>query len=542
MVNGSMLWDRTRFPDLHMTTIGDRHIHTYKCLPTSAYHVLQNSARDVPNKIAIIADGGCEFTYSRLIELVDDFADYLSVRQRVGPGDRVALALFTGIEFCVALLALSKLAAPAVLLPNKYKQPEMRLLASRAQITLIICEEGFASWFCDMPQGNIPVVVSKPNSVDGYGFAYLIHKNSGAIKAIGELCSESLLMFTSGTTAQSKVVVLKNYNIMHAVVTYHGALGITSDDRSVLPLPIYTITGTVAILMLFLYACSTLYLQKKFDASRVLRCMIDNRLTFLHASPTAFALLIERKDEFPNVPDMRRFACGSSNMPASGILKLRDWMPQADFHTVYGLTETSSPATIFPCGAADSPFIGSSGIPIPGLELMIINDNGDVLPQGDIGEVCMRGAVLLERYLEGGEEAFTDGGWFKSGDLGYVNEHGYLYVVDRKKDIINRGGEKICCYDVENAMHSQPGILEAALVGIPHPLYGEQPVAVVRLEHDFIIDEHELISALAKKLSRFMLPMQIKFVDELPKTPIGKIDKRAIRALFQVQGADYVKS
>jgi fatty-acyl-CoA synthase/long-chain acyl-CoA synthetase len=207
-------------------------------------------------------------------------------------------------------------------------------------------------------------------------------------------------------------------------------------------------------------------LHKKFDAERVLACAVENHLTFIHALPV-FSLLLDQRSNFPSLPSLRVFVCGSSNIPAENIRRLKQWIPHAVFHTIYGLTETSSPGTIFPSDAAHSPYIGSSGLPIPGVALKICGPDGSELPSNAVGEICLMGTVVIKKYLFGGEDAFTAGGWLKTGDLGYVNKLGYLYVVDRIKDIINRGGEKIASFDVENALHHIPGIIEAVVIGIP---------------------------------------------------------------------------
>ena len=318
---------------------------------------------------------------------------------------------------------------------------------------------------------------------------------------------------------------------MNAVTTYQKILNITSDDVSVIPIPIYHVTGMVALLGLFVHCGGTLYLHKIFNARRVLQCVKDHNVTFLHASPTVFSMLLEEKDSFPSLPTLKQFACGSSNMPKEKLAAIHNWLPHSDFHTVYGLTETTSPATIFPGDASTSPYIGSSGLPVPGTVFEIRDDNGHLVKDGEIGEIWIYGNVVLTSYYKLETPSLKDG-WLGTGDLGYFNKEGYLFVVDRKKDMINRGGEKICSFDVENEIYKLEGVNEAAVVGIPDEVYGEVAAALVKLDPESNLDEKKIQELLRKKIAKYKIPKRILIADEIPLTPNGKVNKRAIRKMF----------
>lgn len=526
-------WPGAAWNDLALKQIGERAVLTYRELPASLYHTLVKSAARFGAKSAIVDNQDKSWSYHRLLELTDAFAACLHGAYGVRKGDHVGLLLYNGIEFCVAFLALSKLGAVTVPLPGKYKQPEILSLAEKADVTTMICEADYYSWFRSMEENGGKRIPSL-NSEAEYGFAYLPPAQTPA-EAAGEPDDPAIIMFTSGTTSQSKGVLLKNYNIMHAIEAYRRTLQITEEDRSIIAVPIYHITGMVALLGLFLSAGGTLWLHHKVDAARMLQCAIDQKLTFIHASPTVFHLLLEEREHFPEIPSLRSFACGSSNMPSQSIRKLKSWLPNVDFHTVYGLTETSSPGTIFPISAADSPYIGSSGVPIPGVEVKIVNEHGVTQKNGVVGEILVHGAVVLENYYRLETKAIDPAGWLYTGDLGYLNNHGYLYVVDRIKDMINRGGEKICSFDVENELHGLLGVAEAAVVGLPDEKYGEVPVALIQLEPDTKISGEQIRNALIPLMARYKVPVRFLFTDQIPRTPNGKTDKKAIRALFALQ-------
>lgn len=347
----------------------------------------------------------------------------------------------------------------------------------------------------------------------------------------GDEDATAIIMFTSGTTSESKGVVLKNYNVMHAVEVYRRTLSITKRDISVIATPIYHITGLVALLGVFIHAGGTLHIHKFFEAERVLKEAVKYGFTFIHASPTVFNLLIQNRKEEPEIPTLKSFACGSSNMPREKLLQLHEWLPQSRFHTVYGLTETTSPATVFPDDAASSIYIGSSGLPVPGTKFKIVDEERKEVPCGKVGEIAVSGAVVLDCYYKQKPDTLEDG-WLYTGDLGYFNSSGYLYVVDRKKNMINRGGEKIWCYDVENEIAAIEGVQDNAVVGVPDELYGEVAAAIVQQSEGYTLTEDDIKAYLKQRIAKYKIPVKIKIVGEIPQTPNGKTDKIKIKKIL----------
>jgi len=341
----------------------------------------------------------------------------------------------------------------------------------------------------------------------------------------------NLLLFTSGTTSQSKGVVLRNYNVMHAIGSYQKILGISSEDRSVIPIPSYHVTGLIALIGLFVHVGGTLYLHKYFNAKRVLECVKEHQITFLHGSPTVFSMLLQEAESYSQLPSLRQFACGSGYITHQCLQRIHAWLPNVSFHTVYGLTETSSPATIFPSDVTTSKWIGSSGLPIPGTVLKIVDDNNQELAPGEVGEILISGTVVLDSYYNL-KSAALQNGWLRTGDLGYLNSSGYLFVVDRIKDMVNRGGEKVWSYDVENALCKIPGVEEAAVVGVPDNIYGEAVAAVIKCTAGSALNAAQISNALHGKIATYKIPTTFIFCDHIPLTPNGKVDKKKIKTLF----------
>ncbi|GFI08517.1 long-chain-fatty-acid--CoA ligase [Lachnospiraceae bacterium] len=199
---------------------------------------------------------------------------------------------------------------------------------------------------------------------------------------------------------------------------------------------------------------------------------------------------------------------------------------------VYGMTETSSPGTVFPYDAATSIYPGSEGKPVPGMEIKIADEEGNEAPEGTVGLVFLRGANICEYYYHLDTPLITKDGWLNTGDMGYINEDSYVFIVDRKKDMINRGGEKIWCTDVEDELMAIEGVRDAAVAGIPDAVYGEAAAAVVVLEEQAHLTQEDIKERLKGRLARYKIPEQILFVEAVPKTPGLKTDKRRIKELF----------
>lgn len=531
MYAGKDLW-KTIIPyQLEKIQVSEtRVIETYPDLPVNLYSVLEATARQYPEKLAVSDDCGHKATYQELLYKVNDFSSYLKEKIKINHGDHVAMMMYNCLEFGIVFLALNKLGAVAIPLQTKYKEPEIRSLLSKADPVCIITDSAFAHWFQYFEEKRIPLLVCK-DIHSGYGLEGMVGRNPDSCKNEGQQCDDALLVFTSGTTSQSKGVVIKNYNIMHAILSYQKTLRITQDDVTVIPIPMYLITGLVALFGLFIRVGGTIHIQQFFHAEQVLDCVKNEKVTFIHASPTVFSLLLAKAPDYTDLPSLVKFACGSSNMPKEKIRQLHRWLPQSAFHTVYGLTETTSPGTIFPEDAASSPYIGSSGIPIPGTVFKILREDGSEADPNEVGEIYVCGANILDSYYKM-ETPLLQDNWLNTGDLGYFNEDGYLFIVDRKKDMINRGGEKICSFDVENEIYLIKGVIDAAVVGIPDDIYGEVPAAVIKVTPDFSMTEDEIRALLKKRLASYKVPTKIKFLDEIPVTPNNKVDKKYIRTFF----------
>ena len=536
MYKGEDLWKKPEIQVVKKTLSNGKVITTYPDLPKNIYSSFRATAERHMEKVAVVDDEGRQYSYKKMMEMTDDFSSWLIHEFGVTRRKHVALMLYNSIEFCTTFLSLNRIGAVVVPLPTKFKMEEVHALVEKSDVEFIICDEKFEDYFEKYQQNfNICVV---PDGKEKYGLeTFTSTKDLSAIEEIEEKATDvdlALMLFTSGTTSMSKGVTIRNYNIMHAVESYHKVLGITEEDKAIIPVPIYLVTGLVAVFGLMIHIGGTVCLNRFFDAKRVLEDINKYGITFFHASPTVFTLILKERKHYPELPMLRMFACGSCNMPPEKIKMLHEWLPKSEFRTIYGLTETTSPGTVFPTDASSSPYIGSSGIPIPGSAYKIVDEEGNEVKDGEQGEILVKGSNITENYYKSKRVALEDE-WLHTGDIGWFNTEGYLYIADRKKDMINRGGEKICSYDVENKLLEMNGVEDAAVVGIPDELYGEVPAALIKLKKGTVIEEAEIKAFLKSQMASYKVPQKILFTENIPLTENMKINKRKVRKMFSEQ-------
>ncbi|CAI9392961.1 MULTISPECIES: class I adenylate-forming enzyme family protein [Bacillaceae] len=530
MISGNDYWSNEIKDPLRKQLFLNKEYYSFQTISDNMYKVVKENASNSPDKIAIIDTDGSTYTYFDIQKKVEQLASYLVMKYGMKKGSHIGILLFNSVEFVVVFLAAQKLGATIIPFPTKYKEKEIISLIENSDCDLIIADEEYSHWISKYEEiYNRTFLCKTKNDRNHYGFTFTEAYPLIETYETGNLEDIAIIMFTSGTTSNCKGAVIRNFNIQHAINAYVRIFELTDKDSSILATPMYNITGLVGILSVVLKCKGTLYLQKLFKAENVLEQMQKNNITFLHSSPTVLTMLMSEKRRFPHLPELRTIACGSSNMAIEKIKELKKWLPQMSFRTIYGLTETTSPGTISPTDVSTSPYIGSSGHPIPGLFIKIINDNGKEAAVGEKGEVWIKGTNVIEEYYNQNSTLITADKWLRTGDIGYINSTGYLYIVDRIKDLINRGGEKIYTFDVENAIYQIEGIKEVAVVGVKDNLYGEIPVAILCVEEGFMIDEIMLKTNLKEKLASYEIPVKYFFVKEIDKTPNGKIDKKKIR-------------
>lgn len=532
MFHGTDLWKPYVDLQTEVREYNGRLYETYQGIPDNLYDAVRTVAKQFPDKICLIDDDGTEVSYRDLIKLTEQFARYLKAVENISCGDHVSIILNSSREFVISLLAVIRLGAIAIPMPSKYRKPELLSLLEKSDAKLVICEEKYISWLASPEKWDRFLICHSGKGI--YGFSdYRPEKSIKNPPYTINAEAPAVLLFTSGTTSLSKGVVLTNFNIMHAATTYKKLMNLQPEDSTLIAAPIYQVTGLFAQLSAFLCTGGRIYLQHTFQTGRVLRTLRDERITYLHAAPTIFSLMLEEKDRYPAFPKLRALLSGGSFMAEEKIRAVHAWIPHATFRNVYGMTETASPATLMPYDSVSAAEAGSVGLPVPGLDAKVVDEQGRELPNGKIGEVLLRGTNILSEYYKLKTPLLAQDGWLSTGDIGYFNKKGFLFLVDRKKDMINRGGEKICSYDVENELYHIQEILEAAVVGIPDALYGEAPAAAIVFRADCSLTADEIREKLKDRLAKYQIPVRYLFLHKLPVTPNGKVSKKEIRKMFR---------
>ena len=339
----------------------------------------------------------------------------------------------------------------------------------------------------------------------------------------------ALLVYTSGTTGRPKGVMLDHANLAAMTEQIVTALEIGPATRVLLVLPLFHVNGIMASVVAPLAAGGSTAILSRFDAKTFWPQVETHRPTYFSAVPTIYLVLNSLPPEVqPDLSSLQFVVCGAAPMPASAIgeFERRYRVPMIEG---YGLSEGTVASTINPLHGRHKP--GTVGLPFPGQEVAIAGDAGQHLPPGEIGEVVIRGPNVMRGYLgkpRASAEALRDG-LLHTGDLGYLDADGYLVLVDRRKDMIIRGGENIYPKEIEAVLHQHPAVQEAAVVGRPDPVYGEQPVAYVLLRPGARATPDELIEHCQPALARFKIPRDVYLLDSLPKNTIGKILKDPLR-------------
>jgi fatty-acyl-CoA synthase len=340
------------------------------------------------------------------------------------------------------------------------------------------------------------------------------------------------LMYTSGTTDRPKGVMLSYENIYWKSADHVLVLGLSRDTRLLVVGPLYHVGALDLPGIAVLWQGGMLSIQRDFDAAQCLAAIEADRLNGAWLAPvmTTSILTCPNRERY-DVSSLRWAIGGGEKTPESRIRAFSQYFTNARYIDAYGLTETCGGDTFMEPGLEIAK-IGSTGRPVAHVEIEIRDDAGNRLAPGESGEICLRGPKVTRGYWKDPEKtsAAFFGDWFRSGDVGYLDEDGFLYLTDRKKDMIISGGENIASSEVERVIYELPQVREVAVIGMPDARWGERPVAVIVLADSATLELPDLTDHCRKRLAAFKVPKQLIIRDSLPRNPSGKVLKRVLRA------------
>ncbi len=501
--------------------------------PRTLAELLDRAAERVPDRDAVV-DRERRLTWREFRAESLRLAAGLHARHGVKPGDRVALLLMNGIPFCLAVFACARLGAVAVTLNTKLRSRELEFMLQNSGARLLL---GNAQWWGEIApiRAGLPCeacYLTGDRVAGTEPFDRLLDaRTPPPAVAVGE-DDTAFIMYTSGTTGRPKGAEGTHGGIVNSTISFERCMGLRDDERSLVAVPLFHVTGLIAQLLTMAYLGGTTVIMPTFDAGEAVRLLDAERITHMVAAPTVYVMMMTRPEHRGTGQTVRVLGYGGAPTPPPTVQALRAWLPQARLHNAYGMTETCSPTTILPDADALGR-ISSVGRPIPTAELRTVDPaTGRECGPGEVGELWVRGPMVIPRYWANPEataQAIVEDGWLRTGDLAAIDRDGYVTIMDRIKDMINRGGEKVYCVEVEEALCGHPGVLEAAVVGVPDPVYGEAVRACVVPRPGARLEPGEVRAWVGARLARFKVPREVVVVDALPRNPNGKVIKSLLR-------------
>ena len=482
-----------------------------------------------PDKALFEQPGGPDISYAEARELVHRLADVLT-DLGVKPGDRVAVQTDKSTQAICLYLATLQVGGVYLPLNSAYTGAEIDYFIGDAGPRLFVCTPATLADHKARESDDLRV---ESLGTTGDGSLMDLAKIAAPQRdnVARDMNDHAAILYTSGTTGRSKGAVLTHGNLASNAAALLESWRYTGDDRLIHALPIFHIHGLFVAANMTIAAGATMIWLTKFDADQIVDLMAD--ATVLMGVPTFYTRLL-KSDRLSRdtAANMRLFVSGSAPLLAEDHRTFEEKTGHPILER-YGMTETGM-ITTNPYDGARKP--GAVGMALPGVEVRITDrETGDALPDGEIGAIEVRGPNVFEGYWKMPEKTaseFRDDGFFITGDLGEIGEDGYLRIVGRDKDLVISGGYNVYPKEIEGLIDDIPGVVESAVIGLPHPDLGEGVTAVVVQQNGAELDEKDVIAAIADQLARFKQPKRVIFVPELPRNVMGKVQKAELRKSY----------
>lgn len=518
-----------------------RELHAGNCMlacfvqrPTTIAQMLLAALEQHPDGEALVVDT-LHLTWRELYTAVTRCAAGLRKRG-VAPGERVALFMANCGEFVIATYACAWMGAVLVPINARARTAEVQYILQDSGACVLLCSSDLAQ---AVPAGAaVPglrhrFVAGTALAAPFESFSVLMQEPPLVTAALRQEEDLAALLYTSGTTGQPKGAMLSHLNIVHSAMHFALAMQLTQQDRSLLAVPMNHVTGLVGQLYTMLYCKGCVVVMPQFKALEFARLAAREKITHTLMVPAMYNLCLLLPDLAEHdLACWRIGAFGGSPMPPASIEALARKLPTLSLMNAYGATETASPAAIMPA-AMTSSRSDSVGITVACGEICVVDESGCEMPRGGIGELWIKGPMVVRGYwnnLEASAQEFCDGYW-RSGDIGTMDAQGFVRILDRKKDVINRGGYKVFCAEVENLLAQHTAVIESAVVGVPCSVLGERVHAFVCVRALDESTQAQVFKALCSaELSDYKVPETWTIgTDPLPRNPNGKVMKRELR-------------
>ncbi|MCH8332660.1 long-chain fatty acid--CoA ligase [Candidatus Sumerlaeota bacterium] len=502
-------------------------------LPARSIHaVLLDQADGLADAVAIEFEG-THVTYGDAAERSRRFASALR-GLGIEKGDRVGIMLPNRPEFLYAYYGALMAGAIVVLYNVMLTPDEIRYICddsgTKAMVVLDRLLPNVQKATETMETFQHAIVVGETESPER-NFSSLIDRGDPEFEAEETSLDDiALLVYTSGTTGKPKGAMLSHSNVLSNLASMHLLRPPQEGTKVLCVLPLFHVFGLIALLNLVIMRGGTLYLQPRFEAEAVINALKTKGITQVSGTPTMFFHILNHpSSQGASFPDLTRVGCGGAPLPVEIRQRFHERFG-VEIKEGYGLTES----TVSLCGYPDGLAIksGSIGVPNPGDEMKIVDEEGNESPVGEIGEIIARGPNIMVGYWNNPEETAKTlrDGWLYTGDLGSIDDEGYFFILDRKKDMIIKGGYNIYPREIEEVIYQLPEINMAAVIGVPDEAKGEVVHAIVSLKDDMETSGEAVMAHLRGRLSKYKLPETVTIIPTIPTGPTGKILKRELRA------------
>ncbi|WP_431028917.1 class I adenylate-forming enzyme family protein [Lysinibacillus sp. LZ02] len=489
-------------------------------------NMLKQYATSKADQVAVQFKGET-LTYQELYRQAERLAASLE-QKGYKKGDIAAIYMHNSARFLVSYFGVQLLGMAAMPINTKLAVPEVQYILNHSEAKVLICDP----------------VLEENVLATGYVFEEIISSEETLQKIIEDTSLDdtlisvevdpdemAIVMYTSGTTGKPKGVMLSQRNVYETAKIWAESMEMTEQDRMFICTPLFHCAGSHVFAVPTLYAGGTVIIEEAFSPEKTLQQLVETEATIFFGVPAMYMILLSRPDTRTLAfPHLRLFCYGAAPMPYEILRQLKDAFPQVRVQNLYGQTEnTPAASSLLDEQALEK--IGSVGRPLVRTEVQVVDEHGEPLPTGAVGEITVKGPQVMIGYLKNPEETARTlkNGWLYSGDLGRFDEEGYLYIVDRKKDMMIRGGENVYPIEIEDVLYQIPEILETAVIGVPHEVYGEVPKACIVLKEGQSLDADAILAYCAKNLAKYKVPVEIEFMDMLPRNASGKVLKHTLK-------------
>lgn len=497
--------------------------------------LLAQNARRYPDKVALVCEDR-RLTFGELDARGDRLANALAERG-IGCGDRVALTMPNGIELVEAMAAVVKLGALIVPLSTRLTAREIGYILGHCEPGAVFYSEGMrpavAAALDGVPEAARIVTGAPEEGEEGFS-GFLESAANGAPPAAPAAADDCMIAYTSGTTGRPKGAVATNANLIVAALANVAEWGLNEGDVVMATTAMAHRTGLSRLANALVIGCR-LVMQPRFDAADALSLIEREKVTVAGGVPTVFRMMMPEFEKRPEAAASLRLIVATGEVfPVPLKERLAAAIPHVGLFTFLAQTEAGFVAGLRPGEQEDRPH--STGRAIMGVEIRAVNADGDDVPTGEPGELLVRSgepgrAAVMREYFRDPEATATAfaGEWFRTGDIGYFDDEGFLYFVDRAKDMIVTGGLNVYSKEVEIALIDHQAVADAAVIGVPDEAFGEAVAACVVLEDGGAATAEELIEHCRARIASYKKPRHVHFVDDLPRTGTGKVMKQALK-------------